>query len=107
MSTPSAWCVGIVASGLRFPRGLAVLPGGDLIVAEMGGWNRGRGRLTHLRSAAGFKPEVLFDKLNLPHGVALGPARPQGAPVDVRIAADGSVFVTEDRNGTLLRLMRQ
>jgi glucose/arabinose dehydrogenase len=33
--------------------------------------------------------------------------RPQGAPVDLRIAADGSVFITEDRNGTLLRLVHQ
>jgi glucose/arabinose dehydrogenase len=31
-------------------------------------------------------------------------AQPMGAPVDVRIAADGSVFITEDRNGTVLRL---
>ena len=34
-------------------------------------------------------------------------AQPQGAPVDFRIAADGSVFITEDRNGTVLRLVRE
>jgi glucose/arabinose dehydrogenase len=27
-----------------------------------------------------------------------------GTPVDVRIAGDGSIFITEDRNGTVLRL---
>jgi glucose/arabinose dehydrogenase len=32
--------------------------------------------------------------------------QPQGAPVDLRIAPDGSVFISEDRNGTLLRLAR-
>jgi glucose/arabinose dehydrogenase len=31
-------------------------------------------------------------------------AQPMGAPVDVRIAADGSILVTEDRNGTVPRL---
>jgi glucose/arabinose dehydrogenase len=31
-------------------------------------------------------------------------AQPMGTPVDVRIAAGGSVFITEDRNGTVLRL---
>ena len=73
VTTPAGWCVGVVALGLRFPRGMTVLPGGDLIVAEMGVWNPDRGRLVRLRAASGFVPEVLFDKLNLPHGVGLGP----------------------------------
>jgi glucose/arabinose dehydrogenase len=34
-------------------------------------------------------------------------ANPLGAPVGVAIADDGSIFVTEDRNGTLLRLIKQ
>lgn len=29
---------------------------------------------------------------------------PQGAPVDVMVAKDGSIFVTEDKNGTVLRI---
>lgn len=29
---------------------------------------------------------------------------PQGAPVDVLVAADGSIYVTEDKNGTVLRI---
>jgi glucose/arabinose dehydrogenase len=32
--------------------------------------------------------------------------RPTGTPVEVRIAPDGAVFITEDRNGTVLRLVR-
>jgi len=27
-----------------------------------------------------------------------------GAPTDVKVGADGAVYVTEDRNGTVLRL---
>ena len=34
-------------------------------------------------------------------------ANPLGAPVGVTIADDGSIFITEDRNGTLLRLIKQ
>jgi hypothetical protein len=29
---------------------------------------------------------------------------PQGAPVDVLVASDGSIFLTEDKNGTVLRV---
>jgi len=27
-----------------------------------------------------------------------------GAPTDVKVGADGAIYVTEDRNGTVLRL---
>src|SRR5690606_38303411 len=30
--------------------------------------------------------------------------QPQGAPVDVVVARDGSIYLTEDKNGTLLRV---
>ena len=71
--TPAGWCVGLLAQGLRFPRGVAVLPKGDLVLAEMGGWAPQRGRVSILRKATGYVPEPLFEGLNLPHGVALGP----------------------------------
>jgi glucose/arabinose dehydrogenase len=73
VSTPAGWCVGLVASGLRFPRGLLALPGGDLILTEMGGWVPNRGRISILRRERGYAREVVFDAVNLPHGVALGP----------------------------------
>ncbi|WP_374337652.1 sorbosone dehydrogenase family protein [Leeia sp.] len=31
--------------------------------------------------------------------------QPMGAPVDVRVGADGAVYISEDRNGTVLRLV--
>jgi glucose/arabinose dehydrogenase len=52
VTTPAEWCVGQVARGLRVPRGLAALPDGDLLIAEMGGWNPRRGRLLRVLHAA-------------------------------------------------------
>ena len=33
--------------------------------------------------------------------------RPMGAPTDVKVGADGAIYVTEDRNGTVLRIAAQ
>jgi glucose/arabinose dehydrogenase len=30
--------------------------------------------------------------------------RPMGAPTDIKAGADGAIYVTEDRNGTVLRI---
>jgi glucose/arabinose dehydrogenase len=71
--TPAGWCVGLVAQGLRFPRGIEMLPNGDLVVAEIGAWTPNRGRLSILRQAKQYARETLFDGLDRPHGVAIGP----------------------------------
>lgn len=73
LTTPAGWCVGLVAQGLRFPRGIEVLPNGDLLVAEIGAWTPNRGRLSMLRKARQYARETLFDNLDRPHGVAIGP----------------------------------
>lgn len=73
LKTPPGWCVGLVAQGLRFARGIALLPNGDIVVAEMGAWMPNRGHVSILRKADGYARENLFDGLNEPHGVALGP----------------------------------
>jgi glucose/arabinose dehydrogenase len=52
------------------------------------------------------------DDHGLPQGEAVeligawGPAdpTPMGAPTDVKVGADGAIYITEDRNGTVLRL---
>jgi glucose/arabinose dehydrogenase len=44
------------------------------------------------------------DSVNLVSGWTAAAKHPQGAPVDVKIAADGSIYLTEDLNGTVLRL---
>jgi glucose/arabinose dehydrogenase len=74
VKTAPGFCVGLVADGLKAPRGLATLPDGDLIVADMGSWTPGHGRIWRLKPAgAGYAKTLLFDKLDRPNGVALGP----------------------------------
>lgn len=73
LKTPQGWCVGLVAQGLRFARGIALLPSGDVVVAEMGGWMDNRGHVSILRKADHYARENIFDGLNEPHGVAIGP----------------------------------
>lgn len=88
LKTPSGFCVGLVAEGFRYPRGLVVLPGGDLIVADMFGWVENRGSLWRLsRSKNSYVRTRLFDKLDRPNSLTLGP--------------DGKVYV-----GTAGRIFR-
>lgn len=73
VTTPSGFCVGIVAEGLKSPRGLQLLPNGDIVVADMGSWRAGQGIIWLLRpNANGYEKRILFDQLDRPNGVALG-----------------------------------
>ncbi len=81
VSTPQGFCVGVVAKGLNFPRGILPLPGGDLLVVEMGGWTRNKGRITRLSQQADYRATRLFSGLDRPNGITLGP--------------DGKVYVGE------------
>jgi glucose/arabinose dehydrogenase len=77
LKTPAGFCVGLIAEGLTMPRGILALPDSDdLIVAEMGGWVKGRGSVIRLRWHAAehrYAAEKLLDGLDRPHGLA--PAR--------------------------------
>jgi hypothetical protein len=56
LGTPVGFCVGLVAQGFKFPRGIAPLPNGDLIVADLGGWTTDKGSVWLLeRTDAGYK----------------------------------------------------
>ena len=72
------YCAGLVASkddGLRFPRSIVQIPGSGLfVVADMGGWSPGQGRLLLLDPEApeGKRIKTLMTKLDLPHGLAVG-----------------------------------
>jgi glucose/arabinose dehydrogenase len=80
VSTAPGFCLGLVASGMRAPRGLQVLGNGDIVVTDMGGWQAGRGRVWLIRNIAGrYEKAVLFDHLDRPSSVAVAP--------------NGSVFV--------------
>lgn len=74
VKTAPGFCLGLVADGLKAPRGLAPLPNGDIVVADMGSWGAQQGRIWLLRRGAqGYAKTVLFDRLDRPNGVARGP----------------------------------
>jgi hypothetical protein len=75
------YCAGLVASkedGLIFPRNVVQVPDTRFfVVVDMGGWDPGRGRVLLLDPQApqGKRLTVLLTKLDLPHGLGVGPDR--------------------------------
>lgn len=65
------FCLALAASDLGRPRGVLALGPNHLLVADMGNWNPGRGRLLELKREAGkpFAVKVLLKGLNRPHGL--------------------------------------
>jgi glucose/arabinose dehydrogenase len=75
LTTPKGVCVGIAASGFVWPRGIAELANGDLVMAGMGGWVRNVGTVWRLRREANgtFEKTLLLDGIDEPSGVVVGP----------------------------------
>ena len=73
------YCAGLVASeedGLIFPRSIVQIPGHrQFVIADMGSWNPGQGRLLLLDpdAAQGKRISVLIGKLDFPFGLQVGP----------------------------------
>lgn len=73
------YCAGLVASeedGLKFPRSIVQIPGHrQFVVADMGSWNPGQGRLLLLDpdAAEGKRISDLIVKLDFPFGLQAGP----------------------------------
>src|SRR3954447_24137670 len=82
------YCAGLVASkedGLIFPRSIVQVPGQrQFVIADMGGWSPGQGRMLLLDPDApqGRRITKLWDKVSLPFGLAIGP--------------DGKVYASTD-----------
>jgi glucose/arabinose dehydrogenase len=68
-------CVGLVASGLKFPRGVLPLKDGTVLVAEMIGWGSRNGRITALapNGKGGYSKKQILKGLKEPHGLVQGP----------------------------------
>jgi glucose/arabinose dehydrogenase len=69
-------CISLIAENLGFPRGVLALSDDQILVADMGSWERGRGRLLTIElSPTGDAPtiKVLATRLDRPHGLARGP----------------------------------
>jgi glucose/arabinose dehydrogenase len=74
VTTPPGICVGLFADKFQFPRGIAPLPDGSIVVADMGSWDRNKGSLWHVkRTAKALERTRLFENLDRPHGVIVGP----------------------------------
>lgn len=86
LDTPSWACVGIVAGpsqGLVMPRAIVEIAPRRFIVTDMGSWSPGKGRVLQLDVSEQGAAEVivLYARLDLPHGLAIGP--------------DGKVYIGE------------
>jgi len=73
--TAPGLCVGLVASGLKFPRGVLPLKDGTVLVAEMIGWGTKNGRITALTpdGKGGYTKKPILKGLKQPHGLVQGP----------------------------------
>ena len=90
----------LVADKLALPEGLAQTPWGSFIVAETAAR-----RLTEIDPATGSRRSVAE---NLPIGLEAGPGMPPPYVVTgVAVGADGTVYVTADRNNSVLRIRPQ
>ena len=86
-----------VATGLALPEGLAFTPWGTLVVAEAAA-----GRLTELDLAANQRRTIAE---NLPIGLSAGPGLPPPyVPTGVAVGADGSIYMSADRNNAIYRI---
>lgn len=75
LSTPQGVCVSLMATNLGFPRGVVALSDSQLLVADMGNWEKNRGRLLRIDLSTDGEPakvSVLLTRLDRPHGLARG-----------------------------------
>jgi glucose/arabinose dehydrogenase len=85
------YCAGLVASrqdGLIFPRSIVQIPGQhQFVIADMGSWNPGQGRLLLLDPDAPEDRRItkLIDRLDFPFGLEVGPDRKIYASTDQTI----------------------
>jgi glucose/arabinose dehydrogenase len=80
LTTGPGTCVGLVGSGLDFPRGIAEHDG-DFYITDMGSWLPHRGRLLRVRLDQPWKPVVVLPRLDRPGAIVTG--------------ADGYIYIAE------------
>src|SRR5438046_3084306 len=80
LTTRPGYCVGLVGSGLAFPRGI-VEHKGDFYITDMGSWLPNRGRLLRVRLDRQWTPVVVLPRLDRPSSILTG--------------ADGYIYIAE------------
>ncbi len=75
LETPPGVCVGIVATGFKFPRSLAQVANGDIVLVDMGGWAVDRGSVWLLKRDANktYSKRQMLAAIDKPSGLAIGP----------------------------------
>jgi glucose/arabinose dehydrogenase len=74
VTTPAGTCLQRVLGGLNFPRGILAQDDGSVLVVEMGGWGKHKGRLSRVSDKHGtWTRETVFEGLDRPHQVRRGP----------------------------------
>ena len=86
LATRPGTCVGLVGSGLGFPRGLAEHHG-DIYITDLGSRLPGRGRLLRVRLDRPWHPAVVLSRLDRPGAIVFG--------------ADGYLYIAE--SGRIVR----
>ena len=72
--TPPGFCVAILSREFKFPRGVLPLDTGDLLIADMGGWEGKNGTVSLLKKSEGaYVRTSLLEKLDRPNGLVMGP----------------------------------
>jgi glucose/arabinose dehydrogenase len=74
------------SQGLGVPRAVLELKDGSLLVLDMGGWTKRKGRVLRVSRVAKTPPVVLFSKLDRPHGMIQAPNG------EVYVGEAGNVF---------------
>ena len=93
LKVAKGFCVGLAATKLGFPRGVLPLSDGRVLVADLGRWDAGAGRLLMLTPRpGGFEVKPILTKLDRPHGLQRGP--------------DGAVYIGEASRISRVRLDR-
>jgi len=74
VTTPPGFCAAVLAQGFTFPRGIEPLPNGELLVVDMGGWEKHRGSVWLLKPVAGaYQLSQVIKGLDRPNGIVTGP----------------------------------
>ena len=90
----------VVAKDLKMPKGLALEPGGKLVVAEVGAK-----RIVEIDPATGKVTEIAG---NLPIGLVAPPGMPpSNIPTGVAVGANGTIYVSSDVENAIYKITKK